>query len=92
MPYPGYMPTPKSALKSAYALSQKALFWKWFNFVQIFFWLALIPVAIWLEWSESVTFVTTISLIALALSAQASWQASRNEYKEDVRDPDMDVE
>lgn len=69
-------------------VTASAKFWKWFNFFQIWLWLALIPIAVWLQWSESVTFVTIISLLALALSAQASWQASRNEYKEDIRDPD----
>lgn len=69
-------------------LTEKASFWQKFNLVLTLFWIVLIPVAFVTGLANQTWFVTLISLIALALASQSSWQASRNEHKEDVRDPD----
>lgn len=69
-----------------------ALFWKRFNLVLTFFWILLVPVAFLTGWVESSTFISTLSLVALILASQSSWQASRVERKADERDPDMDTD
>ncbi len=69
-------------------LVKKASFWQKFNLAMTFFWLAMIPVSFSTGLAEQTSFVTLISLIALVLAAQSSWQSSRNEVKEDIRDPD----
>jgi len=65
-----------------------AHFWRKVNLFQIVFWSLLIPIAFVTGLANLTWFVTLLSLIALVLSAQASWQSSRNEAKEDERDPD----
>ena len=69
-------------------LVERASFWQKVNLYLTFFWLILIPIAFITGLARQTWFVTLISLIALALASQSSWQASRNEYKEDQRDPD----
>lgn len=69
-----------------------ALFWKRFNLFLTCFWIALVPIAIIFGWINSTAFVSALSLVALILASQSSWQASRVEHKADIRDPDMDVE
>jgi len=71
---------------------KSARFWKQFNLYLTFFWLALLPVAYFAGWLEQTTFVSVLSLVALVLASQSSWQSSRVEFKADVRDPDSDVE
>lgn len=74
-------------LKKIRELLKQASFWQRFNLAATFFWIALIPVAFLTGLANQTWFVTLISLIALILASQSSWQASRNEYKEDKRDP-----
>lgn len=69
-------------------LTEKASFWQKFNLALTLFWILLIPIAFLTGLANLTWFVTLISLIALALASQSSWQASRNEHKEDVRDPE----
>lgn len=69
-----------------------ALFWKRLNLFLTFFWLAMIPIATFTGWINSTSFVSYLSLMALVLASQSSWQASRVEFKGDVRDPNTDVE
>ena len=71
---------------------QKASFWQKFNLYLTFFWIVLIPIAFATGLAKETWFVTLISLIALALASQSSWQASRNERKEDERDPNTDTD
>ena len=68
-----------------------ALFWKRFNLFLTFFWIALVPTAFITGWVHSSVFISTLSLVALILASQSSWQASRVEFKGDVRDPETDV-
>lgn len=79
-------------LKKLRKLTEKASFWQKFNLALTLFWLLLIPVAFVTGLADQTWFVTLISLIALALASQSSWQASRNEHKEDVRDPNTPTE
>lgn len=78
--------------KKARSVLRSARFWKQFNLFLTFFWLALLPVSLWLGWMKETTFVSVLSLVALILASQSSWQSSRVEFKADVRDPDTPVE
>lgn len=73
-------------------IPRSARFWKQFNLYLTFFWIALIPISFWTGWIKSVTFVSLLSMVALVLASQSSWQASRVEFKSDVRDPTSEVE
>lgn len=46
------------------------------------FWIALIPVAFFFGWLESVTFVSALSLWALVSGHWSAWQAARVEVKQ----------
>jgi hypothetical protein len=72
-------------------LTAKASFWQKLNLYLTFFWIVLIPVSFVAGLASQTWFVTLMSLIALVLSSQANWQASRNELKEDIRDPETDT-
>lgn len=69
-------------------LVKKASFWQKFNLVMTLFWIVMIPVSFWTGLAEQTSYVTFLSLTALVLAAQSSWQSSRNEVKEDMRDPE----
>lgn len=75
-------------MKKILVLTGTALFWKRLNLFLTFFWIALLPVAFFTGWVKSSVFISTLSLVALILASQSSWQASRVEHKADVRDPD----
>jgi hypothetical protein len=47
------------------------------------FWIALGPVAFWLGWLKSVTFVSILSLAALAVTNLAAWLAELKLMKEE---------
>lgn len=67
------------------------LFWRRLNLGLTYFWILLLIGAIVFGWVKSVTFVSILSLVALILASQSSWQASRIEHKEEIRDPDNPV-
>ena len=79
-------------LRALKDIPKSSRFWMKFNLYSTFFWLAMIPFAFLTGLAKQTSFVTLISLIALALATQSSWQSSRIEFKADVRDPDTDVE
>jgi len=81
----------KTRVADAFSFLSSALFWKRFNLGLTFFWLALIPLSFTFGWVKSNTFISALSLIALVLGSQASWQASRVERKAEERDPNTDT-
>jgi hypothetical protein len=74
------------------AATSTALFWQRFNLFLTFFWILLIPVSIFTGWVQQSTFISILSLVALVLASQSSWQASRVERKQDNMDPSSDAD
>lgn len=58
----------------------------WFHGIQVFFWLAMIPVALMTSLKESVPFLVLISILALVFSEAAGWQAAMGERRQDQSD------
>lgn len=58
-----------------------------FNGFSVLFWLIMTPVSFITGWSQSVAFVTLLSLWALVMSSLGAWQSSRVE----VNQADSDV-
>ena len=48
-----------------------------FSLARVIFWLALAPVAWWMDWLKSVTFVAFLSLWALVETSWAAFRADR---------------
>ena len=46
------------------------------------FWIAMIPVSLWLGWLNSVAYVSALSLWALVSGHWAAWQAARVEVEQ----------
>jgi len=72
--------------------TSSALFWQRFNLFLTFFWIILVPVSIFTGWVKESTFISILSLVALVLASQSSWQASRVERKQDDMDPTSDAD
>ena len=49
--------------------------WRRFNALRVVFYVVMTPIAFWLDWLDSVTFVSLLSIWALVESAIAAWRA-----------------
>jgi hypothetical protein len=58
-----------------------------FNGFSVLFWIVMTPVSFITGWSQSVAFVTLLSLWALVMSSMGAWQSSRVEV--DMADADV---
>lgn len=47
------------------------------------FWVAMIPVSLYMHWLSSVTYVAALSIWALVSGHWSAWQAARVEVKQD---------
>lgn len=57
-----------------------------FHMIQVFVWLAMIPVVILSSLKDSVPFLVMISILALVFSELAAWQSSLAERRLDDTD------
>jgi len=48
------------------------------------FWVIMIPVSILMGWTQSVTYVSALSIYALITGHLSTWQAARVEEKQDA--------
>lgn len=63
---------------------------KFHGWSSVFWLIAIVPICLFL--ANSVPFLVFISVYAIVTGEFASWQASRIEVKEEVRDPNSDLE
>lgn len=70
-------------MKNLLALFGRPAFLRAFHGWCTAFWLPFTALAYWLEWLESVVFVSLISMLALFLGSFSAWQAARTEVKQD---------
>lgn len=75
-----------------FAAMSTALFWQRFNLFLTFFWMILLIVSLMTGWVQSTTFISVLSIVALILASQSSWQASRVERKQDEQEPTSDAD
>jgi hypothetical protein len=75
-----------------FAAMATALFWQRFNLTLTFFWMLLLVVSLVTGWVNSTAFISVLSIVALILASQSSWQASRVERKQDDQSPSSDAE
>lgn len=47
------------------------------------FWIFMIPISVFMGWTESVTYVSALSIYALITGHLSTWQAARVEEKQD---------
>jgi len=67
------------------------MFMRRFNGFSVLFWLIMTPVSFITGWSNSVAFVTLLSLWALVMSSLGAWQSSRVEVNMADTDVASDV-